>query len=130
MDHSFGKRYMLSSKKIIGSLFDSGVRVQSYPFTILVKEVVFEDAIPFKMVFSAPKKKFRHAHTRNRIKRICKEAIRLNKSDLENYLLNENKQLAVFLIYTANDEIRYPLLQKKAVLMLNKLIQTLDEQKH
>ena len=120
---------MLSSKKIIGSLFDSGIRIQSYPFTVMVREEQFKDAIPFKMVFSAPKKKFRHAHTRNRIKRICKEAIRLNKGDLENYLLNQNKQIAVFLIYTAKDEIQFPLLQKKAVLMLNKLIQTLDEQK-
>ncbi len=130
MDYSFGKRYMLKSKKTIDGIFKSGIHVKSYPFVAIMKFVDFEDEIPFKMVFSAPKKKFRHAHTRNRIKRICKEAIRLNKGELENYLLNENKQLAVFLVYSAPDEIHHSILQKKAVKLIKTLIKTLDEQKH
>lgn len=129
MDNSFGKRYMLCSKKTIDSIFKSGIQVKSYPFIAIIQPIVFEENIPFKMVISAPKKKFRHAHRRNRIKRICREAIRLNKREFESYLLSENKQLAIFLVYSAPDELNHTLLQKKTVKLFNTLIKTIDEQK-
>ncbi len=121
---------MLCSKKTIDLVFEEGIRVKCYPFIAMVLPVQFEDSTPFKIVFSAPKKRFRKANKRNRIKRICREAVRLNKSELENYLTQHKQQLAVFLVYTGQEEIEHAPLHKKTVKLFNNIIQTLDEQKH
>ena len=100
---------------MIDHLFESGTSVKSFPFILLYKEVEFQDKIPFKIVFSAPKKNYRFANKRNRIKRICREAVRLNKSTLETYLHAKNKNLALFLVYTSNEELNHDQLSLKIV---------------
>ena len=80
------------------------------------------------MVFSAPKKKFRRAVQRNRIKRICREAVRKGKEPLEHYLMEHNKQLAVFLVYTGQEELDNVVLSKKTAQLMTKIIHTLNEQ--
>lgn len=128
MDQTFGKRYSLRGKKHIDRIFSEGIRVSSFPYLAIVHPSQFEDGIPFKVVFSAPKKKFKRAVQRNRIKRICREAIRTHKIPLEEFLLNGNKQLAVFLVYTATEEIPYDLLQKKTSQLVTKIIRKLHDQ--
>lgn len=122
-----GKEQTLRSKKIIAELFESGERIKSFPFIAICKEVEFPDSSSIKWVFSAPKKKFRKATERNRIKRICREAIRLNKKELELNLSKQNKQLAVFLVYTSANEISHEELQKKTRKLMNTLINHFDE---
>jgi len=128
VDQSFGKRYSLRSKKTIDSLFSEGIRISAFPFMVWVSYSEFKDTIPFKMVFSAPKKKFRRAVQRNRIKRICREAVRKEKEPLEHYLVEQNKQLAVFLVYTGQEELDHAVLSKKTAQLMTKIIHTLDEQ--
>lgn len=108
-------------------LIDSGITVKSYPFIAKLKGMELGDQIPFKLVITAPKRTFKFAHDRNRIKRICREAIRLNKSKLESYLLNEHKQIALFLFYTAKEELSQELLQKNTVKLFNNIIKKLEE---
>ena len=97
--YSLGKRYKLCSKVMIEELFKSGTTIKSYPLIAIFNEVTFTDDVSFKIVFSATKRTFRKAYQRNRIKRICKEAVRLNKAIIETYLTENNKQLALFLVY-------------------------------
>ena len=54
---------------------------------------------PVRVAFSVPKKKFRLAPQRNRIKRLLREAWRLNKNSLYQAIPPE-VQLHVFLIFT------------------------------
>jgi len=77
--------------------------------------------------FSVSSKYFKKAVDRNRIKRLMKEVLRKQKSTLENELLAQNKQLALFLIYTSKEELEYKVLEVKMELLLQKLIATIQE---
>ncbi len=125
MDQSFGKAYKLCSKKAIDSLFEEKKSVKNYPFvlTYAFQELATEKT--FQVVISAPKKIFRKAHDRNRIKRLMKEVIRKKKLILEDFLLEKNKQLALFLIYTSKEELKYTVLEQKMEQLLTKLVNEL-----
>lgn len=127
MNYKLGKNYKLCSKTTIQSLFDSGTSIKSYPFVAIFKEIEFDTDIPFKVVFSAPKRTFRKAVQRNAIKRKSKEAFRLNKNTLESYLKKNNTQIALFLVYSTSEEFDHLILQKKINKLFDKIIKKLDE---
>lgn len=56
---------------------------------------------PVRVGFTVPKKKFRKAVERNRVKRLLREAWRLNKHTLY-AAVPEEGQLHIFLIFTDN----------------------------
>jgi len=129
MNYKLGKNYKLCSKIAIQELFDAGTSVKCYPFVAIIKEVEFDTEIPFKIVFSAPKRTFKKAVQRNAIKRKSKEAFRLNKNILETYLKQNNKQIALFLVYSTLEEFDHVILQKKIKKLFDKIIKKLDEPK-
>ncbi len=126
MDQSFGKEYKLCSKKLIDSLFAEGQSVKAFPFTLFF--LIHENSVnvPFQLVISAPKRINRHAHDRNRIKRIVREAIRKNKFILEDFLTETNQQLALFLVYTSKEELTTDQLDKKSKKLFTQLIEKLQ----
>lgn len=127
MNNKLGKHYKLCSKIVIDSIFETGSTVRSHPFVARIKLIESEDSTPFKIAFSAPKKIFRFAHERNRIKRICKEAVRLNKTIIESYLQTQNKQLALFLIYATKEELKHDELHKSTTKLFQKIIIKLEK---
>jgi ribonuclease P protein component len=127
MNNKLGKQYKLCSKIVIESIFETGSTVKSHPFIARIKLVESEDSTPFKIAFSAPKKTFRFAHERNRIKRICKESVRSNKTIIESYLQTQNKQLVLFLIYATKEELKHDKLQKSTSKLFHKIITKLEE---
>jgi len=127
MNQSFGKAYSLCSKKLIDEIFESGDTVKSYPLIAKYKKVELKSDTSFQMVISAPKRTFKNAFQRNRIKRLCKEAIRMNKQILEEPLNNKNLKLGICLIYSAKEELAIELLNRKTQKLFNKIIDDLDE---
>ena len=77
--------------------------------------------------FGASTKNFGRAVDRNRIKRVTREAYRLQKDPLYNCLKKNNKHLAVFFIYTGKELPLYNEVYKKMSNILQKLIQIADE---
>lgn len=77
----------------------------------------------FQIVFSVPKKRFRSAVARNRIKRLMREAFRLHKNELEESLDSKGKQLAIFMIYTGSEMPEFAFINRKT----EKLISTIKK---
>ena len=124
MDQTFGKEYKLCSQKKIESLFKTGKSVKKFPLIVHFQEVEEETlSKPFQIVISAPKRIYRKAHDRNRIKRLMREAVRKNKNILESYLLPKNKNIILFLVYTNKEEIPLHVLMKKTEQLFNLVIQ-------
>jgi len=126
MNQSFGKEYKLCSKKLIETIFKEGKSVKVFPFTLLFHIQENSLNVPFQLVISAPKKINRHAHDRNRIKRVVREAVRKNKFILEDFLNASNLQLALFLVYTSKEELPSEQLDKKIKKILTQLTETLQ----
>ena len=128
MNEKFGKEYKLCSQKVIQSIFDAKKSVKAYPFLIHYSLLPLTSEASFQITVSAPKRNFKKAHDRNRIKRLMREAIRKNKLILEPFLLENKKQVALFMIYTAREEIPYDILFKKTTLLFTQLIKEITNE--
>lgn len=122
MNQSFGKEYKLCRRKLIDGVFKTGKVIKQYPFVVHFLEVDEKLEAPFQVTISAPKRNFRKAHDRNRIKRLCKETVRKNKSILEEYLNQVQQQLALFLVYSHSEELPYEVLFKKNKQLFEQII--------
>lgn len=76
---------------------------------------------PLKCGFSVSARNFKKAVDRNRIKRITKEAYRIQKNILEQLLHAHNKELHLFILYTAKELPDFATAKEKLGLILNKL---------
>ena len=70
---------------------------------------------------------FKKAVDRNRIKRLTREAYRLQKLSLEQKVVLANKQLNIFFIYIGKELPDHLLAKEKTALILNRLIKVVDE---
>lgn len=77
--------------------------------------------------FAVSTKNFKKAVDRNRIKRLMKEAYRLNKIELTNTVKNHYQHVAVFFIYTGNTIPVYPEVLEKIKKILKRLNKISDE---
>ena len=92
----------LKSRKMLDQVFKTGKRINQFPFraSYLVDDETSNSSIQFGC--SAPVRNFKKAVDRNRVKRLMKEAFRLQKHILLDVLAPKNKRLVIFVIYTAS----------------------------
>ena len=129
MEFTFGKAYKLCSVKRIDRLFSEGKRLKAYPITVMFQETEEEMEHAFQVIFSVPKKRMRHAHDRNYVKRCFREILRLNKATLENHLTFCHKKINFALIYQLNERIPYVELEQKLLGAITKLISEIKDEK-
>jgi ribonuclease P protein component len=75
---AFAKRCRLKSIKDIETLFRTGEAFFVHPYRVIIQKVPCVDS-HYKVMFGAPKKRFKTAVQRNRIKRMTREALRLQQ---------------------------------------------------
>ena len=122
--YHFGKDQKLKSRKLLQKLFAEGKHVSAHPLrAIWLPE---NDIRFFQASVSVSSRHFKKAVDRNRIKRLIREALRLQKNELENALTTNNKQLSLFLIYTGNELPEYKVIFDCCAVILKKLIKTVN----
>lgn len=110
--YTFSKEEKLKSRKLIGRIFEEGHVVKAYPIRI---QFIFHDYdnLPTAQAgFSVPKRNFKLAVDRNRIKRQLKEVYRLHKADLINLLERRDKKMSLMIICTTKEKLPYETLEK------------------
>jgi len=82
--NKFPKSERLRSKKQIEELFSRGTSFTIYPLRVVFLRKPLESKLPNQVLVSIPKKVFKKAVDRNKLKRRIREAYRLNKQVIEN----------------------------------------------
>lgn len=122
----FRKEERLSSVKLIDELYSQGSSFSFYPFRITYK-IVENDGPPVKVIIAVPKRKFKLAVDRNRIKRQIREAYRHIKEDfLYPELHTRGIQLQLMILFTSNEIITTTSIRKKLNLGLERLVNKLS----
>lgn len=122
--YTLGKQERLKSRKQIEFLFKEGKSFSVSPLRVYYSI----HALPVahcSLLFGVAvgTRNFKKAVDRNRIKRLIREAWRLQKNELQQKLKQHNKQLHVFLIFTGKEVPDYKLIAEKTGAALQKLEQ-------
>jgi ribonuclease P protein component len=120
---TLGATERLKSRKTIERLFRDGRHFMLFPFKVYyLFSAAGEAAPPLQAGFAAGSRHFKKAVDRNRIKRLTKEAYRLQRGDLQQHLQVTHRSLVLFLVYTGKDLPAHSLISEKIGVILQKLI--------
>jgi ribonuclease P protein component len=123
--NSLGKKERLKSRKQIDGLFNQGRKITIFPFRLMYQLIPGD--FNLKAGFTVSSRNFPRAVDRNRIKRLSREAYRLQKNKLPE-LLQKNKQLIhLFFIYTGREVPDFPQVQNSIQLLLDKLVKQVHD---
>lgn len=131
-DNTFPKEEKLCGTKLIDRLFASGSSFISYPLRVvyLLEDRRDEDQPAVRVLVSVSKRKFKRAVKRNRVKRLIREAYRLNKSEYSDLLSIYNQSLNIAFLYLKGELPTLPEIEKsikKAVVVLSEQIKEKGE---
>ena len=132
---TLGKNERLKKRKVIEEIFKEGESFSVYPFRVFYlirhdsdiddgtpdcKERISEPILQFGVAVS--KKNFKRAVDRNRIKRLIREAYRLQQVELL-YAVQQKKELCLklFFVYNGKEMPDYSLIEDKVGKVLLKL---------
>ena len=127
VDHAFTfrKSERLRSRKLIQDVAKKGRRFSNKPLTVSWLQT--EGATPFVAAFAVPKKSFKLATDRNKIKRRMKEAYRKNKNLLLSLKTGQGKQFAMLFIFTGDVALTYAETETKIRKLIEQLAETIQK---
>jgi ribonuclease P protein component len=100
---TFDKKERLSQRSDIERLFNEGHSFSLPPFRVFYSRSTRPEAAPVQILIAVPKKKYKRAVDRNRIKRMIREAYRLNKAVIAEAVISPS--LHVGFVYTSQGVI-------------------------
>jgi ribonuclease P protein component len=119
--YTWTKAEKLKSRKRIEWVFKEGKSLSVFPFKVFYL-LVQPPAGPLQAGFGAGSRHFKKAVDRNRIKRLSREAYRLQKQPLMDALAEKERSMALFFIYTGKDLPDHGTVKAKIGVLLQKLI--------
>ena len=91
---------------MIQRLFKEGKSFSNFPLRVIYMPAKGQDS-NLRAGFTVNAKYFKKAVDRNRVKRVLRESYRLQKNKLEDELIKNDHQLALFFIYTSAELPNY-----------------------
>jgi len=117
---TLNKKERLKSRKTISLLFSSGKPIQASPVKLLWVAGIRED-VPLEAGFAVPKKNIKHAVDRNHMKRLMREAYRLNQDVLYTTVQNKGLHLSMVFLFQSRQIVDYPTIEKSIQTLLGRL---------
>lgn len=124
MRFQYSKKDKLKSKKLIEHLFNEGKSVTVYPLRLIYLKTDYEDGSTLKTGVSVSKRLHKNAVARNRIKRLLREAYRLNKPL---YFNNSSTSYAFMILYLSKDGTTFDKLNDSIKLLFKKFLDKTSE---
>ncbi|NND32302.1 MAG: ribonuclease P protein component [Saprospiraceae bacterium] len=118
---SLSSHYRLKSSKALSSLYKEGRTFSLYPLRVYyaVVEKNNDESI-LKCAFSVPKRIYKKAVDRNRLKRQMREALRLNKGIL--LVPDPGQSVHLLIMYFSNEKLKYQIIEKAMKRILKRLV--------
>ncbi|MBU2926739.1 ribonuclease P protein component [Winogradskyella psychrotolerans] len=117
MNFKYSKKDKLKSKKLIEQLFTNGKAVTAYPLRLVYLKTEHDDGSLLKTGVSVSKRLHKTAVSRNQIKRLLREAYRLNKPL---YFNNSSESYAFMILYLSKDGTTFDKLNESMTLLFRK----------
>jgi len=126
---TLGRNERLKSRKQIEQLFSEGKSFPLSPFRIyyLVTPLITNSSSTLQFGAGVSGKNFKRAVDRNRVKRLTREAYRLQKKQLQEATIEKKLQLNIFFIYTGKELPAFHIVKEKVNVILNKLTKIVNE---
>lgn len=123
MDLAFPKKEHLCLKRRFDALLEQGKSFFIYPFRViyLIREPE-GGSTPVQVAISVKKKQFKHAVTRNLIKRRFRESWRQQKSPLYQCLDREGKSMHILMVYGAGEVLPFSEINTRMQLVMLRLM--------
>ncbi len=116
----FPRSERLTHRKDIRLLFETGSALNAFPVKLIYLSIENASSAP-QFSVSVSKKKFKSSVDRNRIKRLIREAYRLNKSSLIDYCLERQITLKMMWIFIGNELPNITMIESSAKKLISKL---------
>lgn len=113
MKFGFKRKNHLKSKRLIDELFSKGKALNKPPFRLIFLEVTDSGFFGAQVLISVPKRRFKLAVSRNRIRRLVSESYRLNSIELQQQITTEKKHLAIAFIYMGKKEMSFSVIDQQ-----------------
>ena len=124
MKQTLGKQERLKSKILLGKLYKEGSSVKCSPLRMVYIQAEHGSNYPAQVGVSEPKRNFKKAVSRNRIKRLLRETYRKQKQLVYNSI---DKPYVFMISYIGKEEFNYEDIDAKMVKLLNTFIDKIKQ---
>lgn len=124
---TLSKEERICSKKLINELFTgNGRSMTAFPLRVVfMKRTIVDDQPRAAMLVSVPKRYFKHAVDRNRVKRQVREAFRRNKSIITQNLTDDHEAVAMAFVWLTDEKFPSSEVEKRMVRLLTRISECL-----
>lgn len=118
--YTFAKEERVTGAKRVDAIFASGKSFISYPLRVVYLQHKQNPVYSCSILITVPKKRMKKAVHRNRVKRLVREAYRLNKKLTHNIDLSE-QSLDIAFIYVKDTASTYTEIEKAMLKALKQI---------
>ncbi|MEO1437700.1 MAG: ribonuclease P protein component [Bacteroidota bacterium] len=119
--HRLYRQERLKKETVIRRMFNrEGETLAAFPLRLIWIPIKEDVPFPVQFTLSVPKRNFKKAVDRNRIRRQVREAYRTNKSNLYQRLDGVSTQFALMVLFTGREAVPYELIERKMVYLLKR----------